>query len=164
MIPWKLMADEPQTAENSLLLDYVSPNPLFVLWKSLRAKHWPVLVTVLGSQLITLVTVISTGIFVLEPTLVQQKEAPMAVRRFNNSSPNITIIDALPVLAVSGIMSGNISVAYPPYTNQVSAIEPFTPIRKADGEFLRAITKTLDTETVIALYPSFPTTILINGS
>ncbi|KAH0014302.1 hypothetical protein KCU78_g8740, partial [Aureobasidium melanogenum] len=133
MMPWKLMTDEPQTAKDSLLLDYVSPNPVIVLWKSLRAKHWPVVVTVLGSQLIILVTVISTGIFVLEPTLVQRKETPMAVRKFNNSNLNITIVNALPVLAVSGIMSGNISVAYPAYTNQFSAIEPFTPIREAAG-------------------------------
>ncbi|KAG9643529.1 hypothetical protein KCV04_g4624, partial [Aureobasidium melanogenum] len=133
MMPWKLMADEPQTAKDSLLLDYVSPNPVIVLWKSLRAKHWPVVVTVLGSQLIILVTVISTGIFVLEPTLVQRKETPMAVRKFNNSNLNITIVNALPVLAVSGIMSGNISVAYPAYRNQFSAIEPFTPIREAAG-------------------------------
>ncbi|KAG9548079.1 acetyl-CoA synthetase-like protein, partial [Aureobasidium melanogenum] len=77
----------------------------------------------------------------------QRKEAPMAVRKFNNSNLNITIVNALPVLAVSGIMSGNRPVAYPPYMTQFSAIEPFTPIRKAAGV---EISKTADVNVLSA--------------
>lgn len=135
-MPWKLMAGSPQTAKakDSLLLDYVSPNPLVVLWKSLRAKHWPVLISVIGSQLIILVTVISTSLFVLESTTVQQKKVPMTVRRFDASNFNASLVDALPVLAVSSIMSGNISVTYPSHTNEFIAIEPFAPVQNVSGE------------------------------
>lgn len=128
------MSGSPQTAKDSLLLDYVSPNPIVVLWKSMRAKHWPVLVSVFCSQLIILVTVISTGLFVLESIVVQQKGVPMAVRRFDASNFDVTLVDALPVLAVSSIMSGNISVAYPSHTNEFIAVEAFAPVQNISGE------------------------------
>ncbi|KAG9692561.1 hypothetical protein KCU95_g7404, partial [Aureobasidium melanogenum] len=135
-MPWKLMAGSPRTAKDTLLLDYISPNPIVVLWKSMRAKHWPVLVSVFGSQLIILVTIISTGLSVLESTIVQQKEVPMTVRRFDDTNFDASLVDALPVLAVSSIMSGNISVAYPSHTNEFIAIEPFAPVRNISGSEL----------------------------
>lgn len=128
------MAGSPRTAKDTLLLDYISPNSIVVLWESTRAKHWPVLVSVFGSQLIVLVTIISTGLFVLESTIVQQKEVLMTVRRFDDTNFDASLVDALPVLAVSSIMSGNISVAYPSHTNEFIAIEPFAPVRNISGK------------------------------
>ena len=129
------MSDGAQPAKSSLMLDYVSPNPIVVLWRSASAKHWPVFIAVLGSQLIILATVLSTGLFVLQRTVVLHNNAPMHVDgRFDDSEFNAALVNGLPVLAVSSLMSGNLTVPYPSYTNEEYAIEPFYAVERMFGK------------------------------
>ncbi|KAH0172683.1 hypothetical protein KCU67_g1627, partial [Aureobasidium melanogenum] len=136
LMPWKLILDAPceDAIKRGLELDYISPNPIKVLWASARAKDWPVLLAVLGSQLITAITVVSTSLFVLQPTLVHRHNAPMsASARFDSSSFNATMVNDLPILVAASFLSGNLSITFPPNTNEVYAIEPFDTIEQPAG-------------------------------
>lgn len=139
LMPWKLVlsSSDNETNRRGLTLDYVSPNPVIVLWTSARARDWPVSITALGSQLITAITVISTGLFVLQPTLVTRNDTRMsASARFDASSFDTSLVDGLPILVASSFLAGNLSVAFPPNTNGTYAIEPFDVLGQATGRYL----------------------------
>jgi hypothetical protein len=138
LMPWKLVLSpsSKDTTERGLTLDYVSPNPVIVLWTSARARDWPVFITALGSQLITAITVISTGLFVLQPTLVTRNDTRMsASARFDTPSFNTSLVDGLAILVASSFLAGNLSVTFPPNTNGIYAIEPFNVLGQATGRY-----------------------------
>jgi hypothetical protein len=138
LMPWKLVLSSScnDASKRGLVLDYVSPNPISVLWESARAKDWPIFITALGSQLITAVTVISTGLFVLQPTLLNRYNTVMSgSARFDTSSFNTSLVDGLPILVASSFLAGNLSVTYPPNTNEVYAIEPFNAPGQPVGRY-----------------------------
>lgn len=60
LMPWKELKNGPASAENSLLLDYVTPMLPTSLWMSLRNRHWAVSMSVLG-HLSILLAVRSSG-------------------------------------------------------------------------------------------------------
>ncbi|KAH0283938.1 hypothetical protein KCU62_g8649, partial [Aureobasidium sp. EXF-3399] len=125
LVPWKLMSDKPQPAEQSVLLDYVSPMQPVVLFSSARAKHWPVLTAAIGSILITALTVISTSLFAVEPILFTQYASMALSSRINNTLFDQNLIDSSPVLSAMTLLSGNLSMAYPLGTNQQYATDMF---------------------------------------
>lgn len=116
-MPWKLMSKKPQSASNSLLLDYITPNLLVVIWKSARARHFPVLIAVLGSLMVIFTTVTSTDLFSLQITEVERDTTLSVNRTFHATGSDLGSVDATPVLLVSSIFSPNLSVTYPMYTN-----------------------------------------------
>ncbi|KAG9687355.1 hypothetical protein KCU95_g11132, partial [Aureobasidium melanogenum] len=134
LMPWKLMSNKPQPAGQSVLLDYVSPMQPVVLLSSARASHWPVLTAAIGSILIIVMTVVSTSLFVLEQTVLEQDQVPMTVSsRINDSSFDQNVIDSSPVLSALTIISGNLSMEYPLGTNQQFATDVFSPSKEAVG-------------------------------
>jgi hypothetical protein len=138
-MPWKLVLSSSckDASKRGLVLDYISPNPITVLWASAQARDWPIFITALGSQLITAVTVISTGLFVLKPTLLNRYNTVMhASARFDTSSLNTSLVDGLPILVASSFLAGNLSVTYPPNTNEVYAIEPFNALGQPVGRYV----------------------------
>jgi hypothetical protein len=60
------MSQEPRPAASSLLFDYSTPNFLVVIWRSARARHFPVLTAAVGALAIIFTTVTSTGLFTLQ--------------------------------------------------------------------------------------------------
>ncbi|EOD51132.1 hypothetical protein UCRNP2_2087 [Neofusicoccum parvum UCRNP2] len=46
MVPWVLMAQGPQTAWNSLLLDYIEPMNIISLYNSFLNRHWMVVAAI----------------------------------------------------------------------------------------------------------------------
>ncbi|KAG9557915.1 hypothetical protein KCU71_g10548, partial [Aureobasidium melanogenum] len=134
LMPWKLMSDKPQPAKQSVLLDYVSPMQPIVIFASARARHWPVLTAAIGSILIIVMTVISTSLFVLEQTDLEQNQVPMTISsRINDSAFDQNVIDSSPVLSALTIVSGNLSMKYPLGTNQQYAADVFGTSKEADG-------------------------------
>lgn len=65
-MPWVLLKKKVTTASDTLLLDYVTLSQTEAFVKSLRQAHWPVVVAIVGSLLIKLLTVASTGLLVLQ--------------------------------------------------------------------------------------------------
>ncbi|KAJ6439890.1 cutinase transcription factor 1 alpha [Purpureocillium lavendulum] len=80
LIPWKELRYGPTTADKSLLLDYVSPILPTSLWMALRNRHWAVAMSILGHLLILGTTVFSTGLLILEPTVMSQQSGDFRVK------------------------------------------------------------------------------------
>jgi hypothetical protein len=135
LMPWKLMSKKPEAADQSLLLDYISGNPLTVLSGALRYRHVPVVASALGSLLIILVTVFSTGLFVLQPISVHTNTTISVSSTFDGTRFNISTVDSFPILAASSILSGNLSVDYPPSTDMNYAVDTFSVPANLSGRF-----------------------------
>lgn len=117
------------------MLDYISPNSAVTLWNSIRAQHYPVVVAIIGSMSIIFITIVSTGLIVLQPTLVVRKDMPVFLdSRLEDTSFNSGLVDGLPLMAASAILSGNFSITYPSNTNQQYAVEQFRIIENFTGE------------------------------
>jgi hypothetical protein len=132
---WKLMSNKPQPAEQSVLLDYVSPmqQPIVPI-SSARTRHWPVFTASVGSILITALTVISTSLFLIEQTMLKLDHVPMTFSsRINNTVFNQSLVDASPVLSALTLMSGRLSMAYHQDTNQQYATDIFRTFDDIDG-------------------------------
>lgn len=69
LTPWKGLRDGPSAAERTLLLDYVSPLMLTVLWKSMKTRHWAVLTSIFGILLIQLAVCASNFSSILPTSL-----------------------------------------------------------------------------------------------
>jgi hypothetical protein len=117
------MSKKPQSASNSLLLDYVTPNFLVVIQKSARARHFPVLIAVFGSLMVVFTTVTSTGLFSLQITEIERDTTLNVSRTFDATGSDLSSVDGTPVLLVSSIFSANLSMGYPWYTNEQYAVE-----------------------------------------
>jgi hypothetical protein len=128
------MSEKQQSADQSLLLDYISANPLMVLCGAIRHAHVPVITSTIGSLIVILVTVFSTGIFVLQPTLMLENTTVSVLDRFDGSRFNANAVDSFPVLVVSSILSGNLSVDYPSGTGIDYAVNTFSIQHSLNGQ------------------------------
>jgi len=133
-MPWKLMSEKPHSVDQSLLLDYVSGNLLSVLSGSIRRRHVPVIISTVGSLTILLVTVFSTGLFVLQSTTIHKRTPVSVSSTFDGARFNTSVVDVFPVLATSSTLSGNLSMQYPPNTNADYAVESFNLKTALDGQ------------------------------
>ncbi|KAI0123773.1 hypothetical protein BJ170DRAFT_94376 [Xylariales sp. AK1849] len=110
MEPWRLMAQGSTPAVRTLMLDYVSLAQPHALWRSLGARHWPVALAITASLLIKLLTLLSTGLLMLQYVSREYKNVGLlATDRFDTSlwggdSSDFASI-AMPVLAAMAIES-----------------------------------------------------------
>lgn len=108
MTPWVLMAQEPQSVQKSLLLDYIDPMNIVSLYTSFRNHHWVVMSALAGTFLIQLITVLSSGLFVSSETTMRNVGAHMtAWDAFSGSVP--ATAGAEPATNVYGILASNLS-------------------------------------------------------
>jgi hypothetical protein len=71
IMPWAGMAQGPTHPEKSLLLDYVSPMQVVSLWCAAKHRHWVIIWTISVFISIKVLTIISTGLLVLESPMIQ---------------------------------------------------------------------------------------------
>ncbi|KAI0876144.1 hypothetical protein GGS24DRAFT_488825 [Hypoxylon argillaceum] len=91
LTPWKDMRQGHTTADRSVLLEYISPLMMTTLWRAMKKRHWAVIASITGIVLIQLATVFSTGLFVLQPTVLKQDNVPVAVKSiFNGTDFHLT--------------------------------------------------------------------------
>ncbi|KAI1272127.1 hypothetical protein F5Y07DRAFT_392266 [Xylaria sp. FL0933] len=86
LMPWKEMRQGRTEPERSVLLDYISPPIAMVFSRAMQKRHWAVMASILGILLIQLATVFSTGLFVLESTILKQGGIPIAIKSVFNGS------------------------------------------------------------------------------
>ncbi|KAI8625084.1 hypothetical protein F5Y19DRAFT_276775 [Xylariaceae sp. FL1651] len=86
LTPWKELRRGPTAGDRSILLEYVSPLLLIALWRATKRRHWAVVASILGVLLIQLATIFSTGLFVLEPTVLKKDGIPVTVASAFNGS------------------------------------------------------------------------------
>jgi hypothetical protein len=85
LIPWANMLNREAPVKDSLLLDYVSIWNVTALFKSLKQRHFLVTLAVLGTLLIKLSTISSTGLFTLSNPTIQVNKNHLLTHTFNAS-------------------------------------------------------------------------------
>jgi hypothetical protein len=78
MQPWQEMHESPKDADNSLMLDYVSPILITSWIKAVRRRHIPVVASIAGFTIMKLIILFSTGLLVLTPTVLTRPQ-PLAL-------------------------------------------------------------------------------------
>lgn len=66
LMPWKSIQRGPLSAKHSILVDYRYSWMPSMLWFSARNRHFAVLLAVLGTLVLLLETILSTGLFTLQ--------------------------------------------------------------------------------------------------
>lgn len=133
MQPWEEMTKKPQPAANSLLLDYISQNPVVSFFSSLRHRHWPVAAALFGSFAIKALIIVSTGVFILRPVALPHEVSMDLIERFDFPSDfNATGGDDTAGLMYTGVLLDEIE--YLPGTNAEYATELFNSTKPIKGE------------------------------
>lgn len=89
--PWVVLHQGRASGKNSVLLDYVSPILATSFWRALRNRHFGIAVTISGFLLLKLITLASTGLFVVEPTHLSSQSLQLTrATKFNGSIWNST--------------------------------------------------------------------------
>lgn len=130
--PWQELASKPQPAENNLLLDYISPNPIISFYKSARHRHWPVTVALIGSFLLKALIIISTTLFSLQMLAVPIPQSLTMTEQLQFDRFNSATVDDLAASIYAGVAFKNLS--YPPGTNSRSAVEMFNTSTRSPGQ------------------------------
>lgn len=88
--PWSLLRKGPSPASKTLLLDYITTSTPEALFAALRAGHWAPVMAITSSILIKLLTVVSTGLLVLQNTDITRHDCRIStpddfVNQFNST-------------------------------------------------------------------------------
>lgn len=113
MMPWMLMAQEPQIATRSVLLDYISPNIITALFDAVKTKDMHVALALFGTILNKLLIIVSTGLFTFASINIDVKPTAMrGGRALSSSGFNVSLVSELPAARVFGIESLNMSYPF----------------------------------------------------
>jgi hypothetical protein len=132
MQPWRELAKRPQKVENTLLLDYISPDPVTIIIKSVRKGHWHVTAGLIGSLLLKLLMVISTGLFFVQSSSPPEHRSLTMTQPFDITGFNSSAVDDVAALIYAGVQFNNIT--YPPGTNASFVVETFNLTKKSTGK------------------------------
>jgi len=161
-IPWAELANGPAPIEKTLSLDYLSPINVLTIIQAAKNKHILIVLTTSGLLLINLIIVFSTGLFVLQDSIVTNSTTILtAINRFDGSSYDWTSVDSRPVFTAYGIAAQNLS--FPPGTTEQNgtffAIQHFeAAYDSADAELtgeVSILSTDMDCETGNLTYTDF---------
>ncbi|KAE8394117.1 hypothetical protein BDV23DRAFT_179921 [Aspergillus alliaceus] len=124
LMPWKSLSQTPKPASQTLLLDYVSDWNVVTLFRALKRSHWAVAVAILGTLLLKLLTVVSTGLFMLQNVHISNVSTKLAAQAaFNGTGYNSTKVDSNAALTIVG--SKFLNLPHPVGTTDQYAFPPF---------------------------------------
>lgn len=129
--PWKELRTKAQPAEDGLLLDYISPIPLMAFFTSLRKCHWSVSAGLLGSFLLKILIVISTGLFSLQTVPVPLSVPFSMTEQFQVHDVSPATVDDVAAAAYAGVFFEGLS--YTSGTNSRFAVEMFNTSHNIKG-------------------------------
>ncbi|KAE8155354.1 hypothetical protein BDV25DRAFT_146520 [Aspergillus avenaceus] len=136
LIPWQSMHQTPRPASQSLLLDYVSDWNVVAFFRSLKRLHWAVALAILGTLLLKLVTVFSTGLFMLQNVHLTNVSTDLTAQAaFSGKGYTSASVDGNAALNVVGHSLFNLS--HPLGTTDKYAFAPFQ--RSSDSSDINTI-------------------------
>jgi hypothetical protein len=127
LAPWAHLSNGPQTAERTVLLDYISPVLPVSLYKAIIRHDWAAASSSIVYVALKVGIIVSTGLLVLEPTNIAETDVPFTVSKdFNSSGFDASTVTSEPFLVYYGIQVNNLS--YPNGTSDTIVVPPFTPL------------------------------------
>ncbi|KAL3428247.1 hypothetical protein PVAG01_01756 [Phlyctema vagabunda] len=145
LTPWHNMKTAPQKANRSITLDTISPTLPEGILSAYKHRHWSLLATIIGTVILSLMAVFSTGLFVLQPTRLIKANVAMQTTSFWNASLSTTDTAAISYYGIH-----NAGLPPPAWTLDYAAVQPFSAIN--GGEALNISSMTAS---VLVFYPSF---------
>ena len=122
--PWVLMGKGFTPASQSILLDYISSWNVLALYRSFRRYQFLVALPILGTLLIQLMVVFSTGLLAIQDTLMVAQVPVTVSQAFEGSGfQNGSNVDAQPFALNYGVQ--NFSLSYPFGTTRDYAFAEF---------------------------------------
>lgn len=91
LAPWRSLAAGQTSAEQSLLLDYISTWNVRVLFRAGKARQFDVSAGVAATLLLQLMIIFSTGLFALEPQIMQQPGVAVTTNFNFAYRPNVSV-------------------------------------------------------------------------
>lgn len=110
-MPYDSLQNGPIKPSESLLVDYISTFQLVSLFQAFKNSHFAVITSITGFVLLKVITVFATGLLVLLPTQVTQKDASVQATGFTaasfdpSSALDSSTFSSLPVYAYYGTMA-----------------------------------------------------------
>ncbi|KAF2010228.1 hypothetical protein BU24DRAFT_473406 [Aaosphaeria arxii CBS 175.79] len=140
LFPWKNMQRYKgfENADTTILLDYVSPWSINILYTSARRKHWLVALPVCASSILTIMVILSTGLFSLQSTTVSNRVLMSKQETFLSSGLRLnwtTRISEAPLTIAYGVRYLNLSL--PHGTTESSVYPRFNVSTNASLKFQR---------------------------
>ena len=127
LAPWSAMSKNFAPAEQTLLIDYLSPASPIVVWRSIRNKQFTVTIAVVGSLLLKLLAVLSTALFEVHQLASAKHAAAFQVTdQFSSTNMNVDTTDSRPADTAFAILTKNLT--YPAGTTDRFAFQSFIPI------------------------------------
>jgi hypothetical protein len=121
LAPWRSLAAGPASADQSLLLDYVSPSSPTTLIRSVKSKHLDVSLVVTATLLLQLIVIFSTGLFALETRTIHRNDVPVTTHlQFANASTEVNGRSFLTAMALR-----QFDLKYPLGTTETFAYQTF---------------------------------------
>ncbi|KIW14337.1 hypothetical protein PV08_07119 [Exophiala spinifera] len=112
MMPWIIMAKGHASAHESVLLDYVSMWNVAAMFTAAKRKHWVVSIVVLGTLLVKVLIVLSTGLFVKQDIITESSATFTLASTLDDSSFTDAFQQTAPAdsyFVSVGIVSQNLS-------------------------------------------------------
>ena len=126
LAPWSAMSRGFARAEQTLLVDYLSPMSPITIWRSIRHKHLAVTTAVVGSLLLKLLAVLSTALFEMRQLPSAKHTAVFQITdQFSSINLDLTTEDSRPVDTAFAILGQNLT--YPAGSNDQHAVQSFLP-------------------------------------
>jgi hypothetical protein len=126
-MPWETMSRGSAPSNANLLLDYVSPWNVIAMFHALKSSHYVVAITIFGSLLVKVLTIASTGLFLLQSITLGTSgnlRATFVTRaKFDGSTYDSSRVDASAALTVLGANVLNLTL--PQGTTDQHAFQPF---------------------------------------
>src|ERR1700722_979023 len=99
LAPWAHLSNGPQTAERTVLLDYISPVLPVSLYKAIIRHDWAAASSSIVYVALKVGIIVSTGLLVLEPTNIAETDVPFTVSKdFNSSGFDASTVTSEPFL------------------------------------------------------------------
>jgi hypothetical protein len=132
LMPWKNLRAGPSNASSSILLDYISPWAPVALFKALKGQSHPVYAAMIGSLLVHLTIVASTGLIALQTQSFTNSNAKFRLYDRFNSNDTEPTVDSRPATVALGVQRFNLM--YPPGTSGEYAVQSFSGLSVTKGK------------------------------
>lgn len=115
LAPYQILKTETQPLPGSVFISFLGKPPPVAMWAALRGKNWNILLSNIASLLGSLLTVIVSGLLVIDPQPLRSASSILVQDTFSTTWHNSVANDSSAAVVSSLIEAASLS--YPPFTH-----------------------------------------------